>query len=76
MEWKDRITRDPAVLVGKPVIRGHRLSVEQILGHLASGWTEAELLENFPFLEIEDIRACLFYAQELVDAQKLQPIKA
>ena len=54
-----RIVLDPAVLAGKPVVRGTRLSVEFVVGLLADGWSEAEILENYPNLQRDDIRACL-----------------
>ena len=57
-----RITRDPKILGGKPTIRGLRISVEQILIALANGVTFAELLKDYPDLEMDDIRACLEYA--------------
>ena len=52
-----RITVDPGILVGKPTIRGMRISVEQILDALAAGVPEQELLEDYPALESDDIRA-------------------
>ena len=61
----NRITVNPDVLVGKPVIQGTRLSVEFIVGLLAQGWSESEILRNYPGLTIEDIRACLAYAHEV-----------
>ena len=54
-----RIVVDPQALAGKPVARGTRLSVEFIVGLLAEGWNEAEILENYPSLQRDDIRACL-----------------
>ena len=62
MSWEERISIDPKILVGKPVIRGTRLSVEFIVGLLASGWREAEVLENYPGITGEDITTCLGYA--------------
>ena len=59
MKWQGRIVIDPEVLVGKPVIRGTRLAVEFIVGLLAQGWSEAEILKNYPGLTREDILACL-----------------
>lgn len=56
---KGRIVLDPAVLAGKPVVRGTRLSVEFVIGLLADGWTEADILANYPGLSHEDIAACL-----------------
>ena len=64
----DRITIDPTVLVGKPTIRGLRISVEQILRALSAGVPEAELLADYPDLELEDLRACYGYAAELVES--------
>ena len=60
-----RIVLDPRILVGKPIIRGTRISVELVLDHLAGGWTNAQIIENYLITE-EDIRACVAYAGELV----------
>lgn len=60
-----RITSDPAMFGGKPIVRGQRFAVERLLDYLAGGMTEAELLKEFPFLEPDDIRAALFYAGRL-----------
>jgi uncharacterized protein (DUF433 family) len=54
----DRIALDPAVLAGKPVVRGTRLSVEFVIGLMADGWNEADILANYPGLSHEDIAAC------------------
>ena len=62
MDWKDRITIDPDVLVGKPVVKGTRLAVEFVVDLLAQGWSEDEVLKNYPRLTRDDIRACLQYA--------------
>jgi len=62
MRWQDRIEQDPAILVGKPVVKGTRLSVEFVVGLLAQGWSETEVLKNYPGLAHEDILACLEYA--------------
>jgi uncharacterized protein (DUF433 family) len=48
MEWKERIIIDPGVLVGKPVVKGTRLAVEFIINLLAQGWTEQEIIRNYP----------------------------
>lgn len=58
-----RIEINPDVLCGKPVIRGTRLSVELITGLLAEGWTQQEILDNYPGIALEDIAACVAYAQ-------------
>ena len=62
MEWMRHIEQKQEVLCGKPVIRGTRLSVELILEHLGAGWTEQDLLDNYPNLRLEHIRAALLYA--------------
>jgi uncharacterized protein (DUF433 family) len=64
MDMLERITIDPAVRFGKPCVRGTRLTVGDVLGTLAVGSTEAELLENFPQLTHEDVLACLAFAAE------------
>jgi uncharacterized protein (DUF433 family) len=63
-DWRE-ITADPDVMVGKPVIAGTRLTVEFIVERLADGWTEEELLQNYPGLTREQIHACLAYAAEM-----------
>ena len=62
--WQDHIHTDPEVLLGKPVVKGTRLSVEFLLERLASGWTEKDLLENYPRLTMADIQAVFSYALE------------
>ena len=74
MKWEDRITIDPKVLVGKPVVKGTRLSVEFIVGLLAQGWSEVQVLENYPGLTVEDITACLGYAHMLLEQERVFPV--
>ena len=76
MAWQERIVADPAILVGKPVIRGTRLSVEFVVGLLADGWSEADILQNYPGLAHEDIVACLRYANDILRAEKVYPLTA
>jgi uncharacterized protein (DUF433 family) len=64
MELLERIALDPAVRFGKPCVRGTRISVGDVLGYLAGGMSEDEILRDFPQLTREDIRACLAYAAE------------
>jgi uncharacterized protein (DUF433 family) len=64
-QWTDRIVIDEAILTGKPVIKGTRLAVEFIVELLAHGWSETEILENYPGIVIEDIRVCLAYQRKL-----------
>jgi uncharacterized protein (DUF433 family) len=71
-----RIVLDPNVMVGKPVIRGTRITVEFVIGLLAQGWTEQEVLTAYPHLTRDDILACLGYAQDLVSSERVYPIPA
>ncbi len=71
MDLHTRITLDPDILVGKPIIRGTRLAVEFIIDLLAQGWSTDEILRNYPGIEIEDIQACLSYASSVLKAEKV-----
>ena len=73
MNWQDRIVADADVLAGKPVVRGTRQAVEFIIDLLAQGWSEADILENYPGLSTQDIRACLHYASDVVRLVELDP---
>lgn len=73
MEELERIVVDPEILRGKPVIRGTRLAVSFIVDLLAQGWTEPDILVNYPGLVREDIRACLKYASDLLQAEQVYP---
>lgn len=64
MNISDRITLEPGKRGGRPCVRGLRIAVYDILAMLAEGMTEAEILEDFPELEPDDIRACLAYAAQ------------
>ncbi|MGQ0550860.1 MAG: DUF433 domain-containing protein [Armatimonadota bacterium] len=75
MGWRERIVLDPQILAGKPVVRGTRLAVEFIIDLLAQGWTEVDLVRNYPGLTREDIRACLGYASEVLHAEKVYPLQ-
>jgi uncharacterized protein (DUF433 family) len=66
MNWRERIVVDPEVLVGKPVIRGTRLSAELILERLADGWTTEELFRSYPNLTADDIQAVFGFAAEML----------
>jgi len=76
MNWKEHITADPAVLVGKPVVKGTRLSVEFILELIAEGWSEADMLRNYPGLTREQILACVAYSKDRLSDEKLLAIPA
>jgi uncharacterized protein (DUF433 family) len=71
-----RIVLDEAILGGKPVIRGTRLAVEFIIGLMAEGWTEADILSNYEGLSHEDIAACLAYAREVMSGERVFPTAA
>jgi uncharacterized protein (DUF433 family) len=71
MNWQDRIVVDPAILVGKPVIKGTRLAVEFIIDLMAQGWTEAEILDSYPGVTHEDVLACLAYASESLHSERV-----
>jgi uncharacterized protein (DUF433 family) len=64
MDYRERIVLDPEIRFGKPTVRGTRITVGDVLGYLASGMSEDEILTDFPQLEREDIRACLAFAAE------------
>jgi uncharacterized protein (DUF433 family) len=76
MEWQDRISVDPKVLVGKPVIKGTRISVEFLMDLLANGWTHDQILKNYPHLTLEDIQATLHYAADAVKQEHVYPLPA
>lgn len=65
-EWRDRVTADPAILVGKPIVKGTRISVELLLGCLANDWTFEQILESYPHISREDILAALAFAAEFL----------
>jgi uncharacterized protein (DUF433 family) len=70
-----RITINPKVMVGKPTIRGLRITVEQLLKALANGITEDELITDYPELEKEDFKAIYAYVAELVESERVYPFK-
>jgi len=76
MDWRERITADPDILVGKPIIKGTRIAVEFIIDLLARGWTAQQILKEYDHLTIEDIQACLAYAGELVKEEKVYTLPA
>jgi uncharacterized protein (DUF433 family) len=70
----ERITVNPKIFGGKPIIRGRRLAVEHILGMLAAGDTAETILEGYPWLELKDIQACLVYARRVVGHERIEPL--
>jgi uncharacterized protein (DUF433 family) len=71
-----RVILDPKVLAGKPVIRGTRLSVEFVIGLMADGWSEADILANYAGITRDDIIACLAYARDTLSSEKVFPSAA
>lgn len=69
-----RISVVPAIFGGKPIIRGRRLAVEHVLGMLAAGDDPQTILDGYPWLEPEDIQACLVYAHRLVGHERIEPL--
>lgn len=63
MNWKAHIIADSSVLAGKPIIKGTRLSVDFVLSLLAEGWTERQVLDNYPELSVDDLKAVFAFAQ-------------
>lgn len=70
-----RITVDPRIFGGKPIIRGHRLAVEHVLGMLAAGDSIETLLAGYPWMEREDVLAVLAYARRLVAHEQVEPFE-
>jgi uncharacterized protein (DUF433 family) len=69
-----RITVNPRIFGGKPIIRGHRLAVEHVLGMLTAGSTQEEILAGYDWLEPDDIRACMVYARRAVGQERIEPV--
>ncbi|MHB1375934.1 MAG: DUF433 domain-containing protein [Candidatus Humimicrobiaceae bacterium] len=74
MDWREFIHSDPEVLVGKPVVKGTRLSVEFILGLFAEGWTKQQVLENYPTLTAESLQAVFAFATDCMREESLYAI--
>ena len=70
----ERITINPKIFGGKPIVRGRRLAVEHVLGMLAAGDTPEVLLKGYPWLTHEDIQACLLYARKVIGHERVEPI--
>ena len=76
MTMHPRIALAPDVLAGKPVIRGTRLSAEFVISLMADGWSEADILANYPDIAHEDVIACLTYARDMLSSEKVFPSAA
>ena len=69
-----RITSNPNIFGGKPLIRGRRLAVEHVLGMLAAGDSPEAIVSGYPWLEREDIQACLLYARRVIGRERIEPL--
>ena len=69
----ERIVVDPAIFGGKPIIRGRRLAVEHVLGMLAAGDDTNTILAGYPWLELDDVLACIEYARRMVSHERIEP---
>lgn len=76
MDWRTRIVADANVLVGKPVIKGTRISVELVLDLLASGYTHEQVQHQYDHITVEDIQACLAYAGEVIRSERMFTVKS
>ena len=74
--WQERILIDPAILVGRPVIRGTRLAVEFLLDLMAEGWPPEQILRNYPQLTAADLQSALHYAAESLRRERSFPFTA
>lgn len=74
MIWRDHIETNPDVLSGKPVVKDTRIAVEFVVDLLAQGWTTDDLLDQYPALTREDVRACLHYASEILKSERIHPL--
>jgi uncharacterized protein (DUF433 family) len=71
MSWQERIVIDPAILTGKPTIKGTRIAVEFVVDLLARGWTSAEILREYDHLTADDIQVCLAYASDMLQSERV-----
>ena len=67
MDWKEHIETNENILIGKPVIKGTRISVEHIIDLLAAGWTEKQILDNYPRLKLENLQAVFAYIKDIME---------
>ena len=73
-DWLNRITVNPRIFGGKPIVRGRRRAVEHVLGMLAAGDTVETILAGYPWLEREDVLACIAYAHRLIEHERVEPL--
>ncbi|MBM3495365.1 MAG: DUF433 domain-containing protein [Armatimonadetes bacterium] len=66
MNWRERIVADPRVLVGKPILKGTRISVELVMDLLGRGYSRDDIVKQYPHLTLDDVQACCAYAAEVM----------
>ncbi len=71
MNWRERIIVDPKILVGKPIVKGTRISVDFVIDLLARGWTADRIVVEYDHLTQDDVRACLSYASEILKSEQV-----
>jgi uncharacterized protein (DUF433 family) len=76
MNWRERITVDPNILVGKPIVKGTRISVEFVVDLLGRGWTQEQVLREYDHLSADDVQACLAYASEVLKSERVHLLTA
>jgi len=73
MTWQERIVLDPAILAGKPTVKGTRIAVEFVVDLLARGWSTEDILREYDHLSTDDIQACLAYASQVLQSERVYP---
>jgi uncharacterized protein (DUF433 family) len=76
MNWQDYIISDNQILLGKPTIKGTRISVELLLELFAAGWTEKQILDSYPTITVESLRAVFYYLKACMQQELYFPISA
>jgi uncharacterized protein (DUF433 family) len=76
MSWQERIALDPKTLTGKPTIKGTRIAVEFVVDLLARGWTTDDILGEYDHLTTEDVQACLAYASDMLQSERVYPARS
>jgi len=73
MSWQDHIVLDPAILTGKPTVKGTRIAVEFVVDLMARGWSVEDILREYDHLSADDIQACLAYASDMLQSERIYP---
>jgi uncharacterized protein (DUF433 family) len=73
MSWQERIVLEPTILTGKPTIKGTRIAVEFVVDLLARGWSTQDVLREYDHLTEEDVKACLAYASDVLQSERVYP---